>query len=899
MKVVTPMIKPKSVSQQIKQQMTPVATPEPGRKDSLKGEDSPKPIMKMSKISDSSLGEPGDRETVIGGNTLPRPKGSPAPPRISRTGWDSSQEDISSRSQTLGRTAKQNPISQVAAFSNQTDSGATVGYDLGVRSNSITLPPPDYPRAKNNISLKDKGESLPQSDAMEEEEEESMFAKALRERKNELAKRSAEKLRLRANTMPEKNSSLIFKKSVNEISSRNRTLEHTQETVVETPPALEQEEEEEPEAALSPLQMELLKANKKRSERLEMNKPRITKSKTIDSDEREKPSVSNNPLAKAISQRINSLNVGKINDWDEDDFESSPGPSPVQSPKKFGNERTTSKPPKTKLPPPTVRPKPTKKAGAKAEAELGNRSESPVNVSSDGEQSSGSLPFKVNLKSKAERERLTAGAANTRRSESPVNVPANGVEDGSASPLPFKFNLRSRASSSGKKEEKRKKDGDDDNDSFTMNWKSVLKPSSGSGSGRASPVVTNSKSSPKPAVLESITTPDSGQAGSETQFSFEAIPPDHEFALPPPLQADDDNRISFIDLEPPEAFYVEGVDSTADSGVAGDLPAFMSPTISEGSSIPPPIPNSSPPVMVTESPPMAPESPPSAFVFPDYGGDVTFPDVDIPMPKPMTPVGSVDLPSPLPSPTSRGSSRMDEPLSAIPPPMFGDDSIPSDIPPPQPLDGGSFSNIEQMFSDSLPPEADTSVSKVSVDSDISDTPPPPPPSEPPPFLDINESVDIIDASIKSLEELDGLFVQDTMKEEPATLGPMPVMQEKAKAEPVKTEPAKAETAKEEAYPPKVEHSESERKLKQKQDLQREPAMREPTIGSTEVTVPAPAAESAISPATTPKEAPAVANKQPPPTVLKKPVKASPPEHMHGSIESRYIHIYLELIYGYV
>ena len=816
MKVITPMVKPKSVSQQIKQQMTPVSTPEGSRKSSITSkEESPKPIMKSSVLGEL---KDGGRETVIGrdSNTLPRSRGSPAPPRISRSGWDSSQEDISTGSLTKSKTMKAHPILQ-STTSNPSYNRPAESYQIGARSKSFTLPPPDYPKAERSNNLKEISESdNSQSEAEEEEaeEEESSFAKALRERKNELAKRSAEKLRLRAYTMPEKDSPLLVRKI-----SQPREAENNEPTP---------KQEEEPEAALSPLQMELLKASKKRSERLELKQPRMTKSKS-ESPPKEKSSVSNNPLAKAISERINSLAIDTIDD-EGDDFESSPGPSPVPSPKPVVvsmKEVSNSKPPKAKLPPPTVRPKPSKKSKPEAD---GRRSESPVNVPAASDKGGGSeSPFKVKLRNRGDRE----------RSESPVNFSGND-EDGRASPLPFKVNLRSR-SETGKKVEKKK--GDADDDGVTVNWKSVLKPAGGSG--RVSPVVhvANDRPSPKPGVMDTVLTPDSGQAGSESQFTFEAISPD--FTLPPPLPADEDNRISFIDLEPPEAFFVEGVESNADSGVAGDLPVFMSPTISEGLSIPPPIPSSSPPEIV-------PDPSPSAFVFPDFGGDVKFPDVDIPEPKPVSPMGSVDLPSPLPSPTSRSSSRIEDILHLpIPPPVFGDVNELPDLAPPE---------------EAPVPAEGTSESKTSLDSDMSDTPPPPPPSEPPPFMDINESVDIIDASIKSLEELDGFLLQEPPKADPA----------EPEIKPAKVKAALEPTRQQLSV---IDPSETAN------------VTREPAIGSRDIpSVPTfkPAALYSEPPKDS-KEAPPVTKKPPP--VQTKSVKSPPPE----SIESRCVKLFYHAI----
>ena len=869
MKVATPLVKPKSVSQQIKQQMTPVATPDSGRKTSLREEESPKPAMKSS-----LLGMPmdGDRETVIGANTLPRLKGSPAPPRIARSGWDSSQEDVSS-SLTMSKATKAYPISQSSNDNQMSDREKTDNRNPASHAKSLTLPARDYPRA--GVSLKEfadsKSEGEEESNDDEEgevEEEESSFAKALRERKNELAKRSAEKWRVRAKTMPEKNSPLLVKKSVTELRPQRETEEENREASKNSPS--QPEEEEEPESALSPLQMELLNANRRRSERLEANQLRMTKGSEV----KEKPAISNNPLAKALSERINSMSISTADDkFEGDDFESSPGPSPEPAPKVFDSKPKVVKP-VAKKPPPTVRPKPSKKG--KPDGDVRSRSESPVNVPAGGERSGESLPFKVNLKSRAEKENKRVGGDDDRhRSESPVNVPSSGVDEGRASPLPFKVNLRSR-SDSWKRLEKKKvdKDEEEDDDGVTVNWKSVLKPP-GTGSGRASPVVH--LTSPKPAPLEfAALTPDSGQAGSESQFTFEAIPPD--FTLPPPLPPEEDNRISFVDLEPPEAFFVEGsVEGTSDSGVAGDLAAFMSPTVSDISPTPPPIPGSSPPVMV-------PGSSASAFVFPDFGGDVSFPEIDIPEPKAVSPIGSVDLPSPLPSPTSRGSSRMDDILAPIPPPAFNDDQdlLPpppgEDLPPPP---GEDLLEVEGM--DALLSVEVTSTSKTSLDSDMSDgPPPPPPPSEPPPFLDINDSVDIIDASIKSLEELDGLF-QESTKAEPPNFKPLtseppkvespttvqlPTIAKSPAAVPVNVEPIKIQPLEHKA---EAESSQTERLDK-----------REPTIGSMEV---APAALEVNSYPSTPakedKKVPPTVAKKPPP-VQDKPVKSPPPE----SIESR-------------
>ena len=841
MKVVTPSTKPRSVSQQMQQQMT-VSTPESSRKSSTtSNEGSPKPVMKSSILSELKN---GGRETVIGGgsSTLPRSRGSPAPPRISRTGWDSSQEDISSISsrKKSDEMMKGHPILKSTTSNPPSEYRRPAeSYQMSARSKSFTLPPPDYPKAEKSSTLKNISETdNAQNEADQEEEEESPFTKALRERKSELSKRSAEKLRIRANTMPDKNSPLLIRKI-----SEPREADNSESGQAENSEPVPKQEEE-PEDTLSPLQLELLKASKRRSERMESKQPRMSKSKS-DSPLKEKPSVSNNPLAKAISERINSLAIAKADDED-DDFDSSPGPSPVSSPAPVitSKEMSSSKPPKAKLPPPTVRPKPSKKSKPETSE---RRSESPVNVPAVSEKRDGSeSPFRVRLKSKTDRE----------RSESPVNISGSN-EDDQSSPLTFKVNLRSRTETKNKTSEK--KDENDDDGAVMNKWKSVLKPAGGSG--RASPVMHDAdnfaKRSPKSGPIDSILTPDSGQTGSESQFIFEAISSD--FALPPPLQANEDNRVSFIDLEPPEAFFVEGVESGADSGVAGDLPTFMSPTVSEGSSIPPPIPSSSPPEIVSGPTP-------SAFVFPDFGGDVAFPDIDIPAPNPISPMGSVDLPSPLPSPTSRSSSRIEDILhSPIPPPMFGDDSELPDVAPPG--EEVRF-DLGEKLKDPAPAEG-TSESKTSLDSDMSDTPPPPPPSEPPPFMDINESVDIIDASIKSLAELDGLLLQEPPKAKPAI-----------------TEPAVKSTKEEQKLKQKLEpQTESIRQQPPAMDFKnssmRSALTREPAAGSTDVPT-IPSSKPTVTPSSEPpNEAQAFAKKPPP--VQTKPIKSPPPE----SIENRY------------
>ena len=842
MKVVTPLIKPKSVSQQIQQQMT-VSTPESSRKSSTTSkEGSPKPIMKSSILSEL---KDGGRETIVGGgsSTLPRSRGSPAPPRISRTGWDSSQEDIISSIRSRNKSdemMKGHPILKSTTSNPPSEYRRPAeSYQMSVRSKSFTLPPPDYPKAEKSSTLKDISETDSAQNEADQEEEESPFAKALRERKSELSKCSVEKLRIRANTMPEKDSPLLVRKI-----SEPREAENSEPGLAENSEPVPKQEEE-PEDTLSPLQLELLKASKRRSERMESKQPRMSKSKS-DSPLKEKPPVSNNPLAKAISERINSLAIAKV-DEEGDDFDSSPGPSPVSSPTPVitSKEESSSKPPKAKLPPPTVRPKPSKKSKPETSE---RRSESPVNVPAVSKMRDGSeSPFRVRLKSKADRE----------RSESPVNISGSN-EDGRSSPLPFKVNLQSRTETRKKTSEK--KDENDDDDGAIMNWKSVLKPAGGSG--RVSPVLHGAaKRSPKSGPIDSVLTPDSGQAGSESQFTFEAISSD--FILPPPLQANEDNHVSFIDLEPPEAFFVEGVESSADSGVAGDLPTFTSPTVSEGSSIPPPIPSSSPPEMVSGPSP-------SAFVFPYFGGDAAFPDIDIPEPQPISPMGSVDLPSPLPSPTSRSNSRIED--SPIPPPMFGDDSELPDVAPP-----GEEVHFDpgEKLEDPAPAEG-TSESKTSLDSDMSETPPPPPPSEPPPFMDINESVDIIDASIKSLAELDGLLLQEPPKSKPAITEPaVKPTKEEQKLE-QKLEP---ETKSIRQQPPAMDFTNSST---------RAALTREPAVGSTDIpTIPSP--KPTVTPSSEPpKEAPAIAKKPPP--VQTKPMKSPSPE----SIESRYIRDFVSI-----
>lgn len=408
MKVITPVIKPKSVSQQIKNHMTP--TPNIIKKQAA--QDSPKP-PKLSKAQSHSILESPklrilggetqqammtitDKETVIG-------EISPAIPRKGAFEWGEESPSITRRiaaenhplytherlSPVTGSPSTTSPSrSKSSSYMNTSGhiieanllisrqrSPLPTTYEEGARKlpgYAVTLPANLQPP---NLSDFASTESQDEEDQEEEEEEESSFAAALKRTKEKIQRKSSvlepmprQRARTMPSTPPRASSPLVVKKEAN-----NST-----------------------DGSMSPLQVELLRANKERRDRAFTKQPKITEVQKTNGKNKESKRSS---LTKALSVRLDSMNsrIKSPDSSDGSDFDDSPGiratkitpkngsllsesnssssgipvklkTPPAVKPKSVSPSSATTDsysrhgiPVKPKAPPPTVRPKPSKK----------------------------------------------------------------------------------------------------------------------------------------------------------------------------------------------------------------------------------------------------------------------------------------------------------------------------------------------------------------------------------------------------------------------------------------------------------------------------------------------------------------------------------------------------------
>lgn len=423
MKVITPLVKPKSVSQQMKNQFTPVGTPDTEKKDGA----SPRPPQ-FSKynsatilnstfqpiLSDST--ETGDRETVIDAG----PAGhSPVLPRSGKMEWDSQGED----SPTTPRRAADLPgypalvlppvptsvkSRSASNFHEENDRQGSTTLRMGRSPNpaaAIHATKTDQTRAQT-LPASSKNDPPKLSDyadsdsAESEEDNTSSFANALRESRAKIKRKSSlprVQRRERSNTMPstppQRSSPLLVKRSV----------------------------ENGPEDKMSPLQLEVLKASQERSNRVSLQQSRLTKVQSVEGDR--------NSLADVLSRRLDSMN-SKIKSPNESDdsFDDSPKLLPGNrslsaranaTPDTHMHEQGTK--PASKATPPSVKPKPARK-------ERQGRSESPL-VEVDGIQKDkttglSSLPWEAKLRS-APKEAKILPVGNDGASLKPGEKPAS------------------------------------------------------------------------------------------------------------------------------------------------------------------------------------------------------------------------------------------------------------------------------------------------------------------------------------------------------------------------------------------------------------------------------------------------------------------------------------------
>ena len=701
MRVVTPAMRPKSVSQQMKSHFTPTNTPGTEKK-RKKEKESPR-APRFSKSSSPSGSQKSftqrkaskqksDKETVIGEKSSQ----SPILPRSGKFDWDSHGEESPSSRRKASAGAGGNvgtlpyTVSEERGERSSSMSGSPAGSwrsrsTSNVSRNEVNRESPStmrhhspsvsaIPPAGNRMTSRDKCKTLPASSKHKppkfstytdsdsdsnSDEDTSSFASALRESREKIKKKSLQQpsapahqqMRERANTSPVgtpplRNSPLLVKRSA---------------------PSAEDNK-------MSPLQLEILKASQERSNRISKQQTKLTNV----AQSKEPKESERNSLADVLSRRLDSMSTKtKSPEHSEDSFDESPGPyskskhvEEVRS-KSFSGIR--DKRPASKAPPPLVKPKPKK--------DRPEGSESP-------------------LPPGARSEEETAVERDTSVTLSPSS--------------PWQVKLRHRRNLEHSKSMSAAKDTGTD-------WRSALK----SGGGKELPVQMEKKS-----------------VSSEKD---ESEPETGEFVLPPPLPDGANVRHSFSAVEPPEAFLLEMEETNIT-----DLPPPPPPTLT-----PPPAPKPAKSShMITEDehmgPPLSPAPPPlpesspppklpSVFIFPEGGApsreSTKSPDsvpISLPSSVPTSDIG--DLPSPIPSPVLERSPIELSTSSPLPPPSFGEeegfwieDSPKSTLPPPSPPKTPPISS---------PPLPSDPPSPASPDSPppLPTEPPPPLPSEPPPLL---------------------------------------------------------------------------------------------------------------------------------------------------------------------
>ena len=711
MKVITPLIKPKSVSQQIKGQFTPISTPDPEKK----ANDSPRPDPLLGKSSNSPIllgtfqpvlstaAEADDRETVIGGNA------SPVLPRSGRLDWDSQGEE----SPTIPRKTATNlppsyPNSQSPPSASPKSQSTTNLYQdgggqgspiMGMRrsAKSAIQSTNGSPRAKTLPPFSKhnppKLSQYAESDSEESDEDDtSSFASALRESKAKIQRRSSiprSQQRERSNSIPTtpplKSSPLLVKRSM----------------------------ETGPDDKMSPLQLELLKASQERSNRMSKQQSRLTEVSQKEMKEGDRSS-----LADVLSRRLDSMTSKMQTPDDSDDsFEDSPrlipgskilNPQAKSVPDKQASDHNTK--PAPKAPPPSVKPKPSKKdRQERPESPLVGRSKSVSSSDTNQSNDKTSLPWEVKLKSAPRNE------------PEPKTPPVlnNGVD-----------------------------------------WKSALKTGGSPARKTSAPDPDGTSQEPSSPLVRlrkaSTQSRDQGTASVNAPVSREEDVTG--FVLPPPLP-DNNKRLSFaLDVDPPDAFMLE-MDQTSTDAIMDLYPAEPEkpysppsplPSPRPASPIPPPLPDSSPP-------PKIPSLSPKVFVFPDNSDrsrESTNSPNSLPfsLPSPIHMPEMIDLPSPLPSPTRERSEFSASPL---PPPTFGGS------------DGFDFDTQK-----SYQMENTSTFTPITPESEDRAETPPPLPSEPPPPLPNDPPPPLPSESPPPLPSSDPpLLLDSDVSYEPADVSP--------------------------------------------------------------------------------------------------------------------------------
>ena len=617
LKVISPLTKQKNVSTVIKEQLTPVSTPE-----QLRRFECPRPPVNLSGSS-HSLGEihecpPDLKETVIEGGSH-RFKESPVLPRIDRSGWDSSQ---SQEEESPIQTNKYAFLYHVPPSLPLPVGGSTnirsypIPSSKDLRSNQ---PAPDNGRNAKLLKLHQKSATLPRlpprdypkisntrvgtvASDPEEEEEESEFALAL--------KKGKEKMR---------HSNL-------ELSERSRS---------QTLPTNGEEDNSAPTSsagsqspALGNLTSQIRQASADRNTRLNRNQPRITEVPKNGEKEHLSP-LHGNSIAQALSQKIDSLNINARND-SSDEFES-PKPSPVINRPKANAVELQKE---AKFTPPLLKPKPLRKANT----DVGFKLPSPQTLSKENERS---FPWNIKLKQTPKDERKVlkeeSEAEVGRGEDGNVNwksILKPATTSGKASPLVQEAKrTESRAQetfTTSKQKTRQNPPGkvspnvteiENSNAEYhsksneTLPQKSKKDMSLYSGGTRPFQSKYN-ESAPQGSIAESIDEIAEGieeLAECMEELAADLTPSDlTPLDLPPPLSPTDSGNFLIADLPPPAAFTVEG----AEEGESSTDDIILPPPAMHEEDTSPAQPSPLPPPLPETSPPKVPPSHFTVFQFP-------------------------------------------------------------------------------------------------------------------------------------------------------------------------------------------------------------------------------------------------------------------------------------------
>ena len=714
MRIITPLVRPKSHSEQIRSQITPIATPEQLSRQASIPEDGHNTPTPHSHYASQ------DPETLIGNE-------SPAVARITRSGWDSSQsqgeESPSSAFASTGFSYYHVPASSTVAAPPSPISYVQHNYSPAAQVKAYPIPSSHNAAGKLNLSYSSSPQSLAQqypavagvsqtlpvlpkpdypklsdykhdSDMSSEEEEadSSDFARELRKSKEKMAGRQSQigTSRQRALTNPDNT------RNGNPLS-RNTS---------KSPPLSPTEED----STMSPLAAQILKANRDRKERMSLNQPRMTG----DSTSQQATVGSNNPLAKAMSEQIDKMQppeevVDSRTSWD-DSPHGSPHRIRLQSlPRKMPDVAYHPSPRWSKDPPPTVKPKPSKKTAAFVVPD------SPLSAIK-------AEPPTIKEETEEEEERVVTP--------------------------PWKVQLRSTPVSERKSPNH--KPPEDDSLSLKV------------------------KPKPSPAVAKKPTRPSTKQASQQAVSTTQEAVDLQEYSLPPPLppSLEHGNALSSDELlpPPPAAFIIAGVEEGESS--TDDFIPPPPPTSSDSltdphspSPAPPPPPQTSPPSQLPTL--LSVPSEGEVFIFPETTGDSDVPNFEPTTTNTDSNLTSPTLPSPIASPLVKRTTNF--PASPLPPPDFATASpgenvcspcspsskeleqtspasdtsdapppLPSEPPPPLELEEG-----EEEEGGSAPEPVEETEDDPTIKEDMEPRPPPRPP------LPVMEDSEIVERKVST------------------------------------------------------------------------------------------------------------------------------------------------------